>query len=241
MCLGASPSSVSAEAVGETQPKIESCPRPCRPYRVSGPAQAQIRPERRGMDTSLVMRAQHGDEEAFASLAVAVGDRLHAVAHRILRDIDLAEVATQQALLAIWRDLPQVRDPARFDAWSYRPGIAASLRWSPTECGCYGGLRPAPVGPDRLKGTNEGTERSRTDDLVRRVLLTRRLGASDSRPPGSSRPGRSPGSWLPSFHAASRAHRPVLEHQEPCPAVEAEQADERHQPGDGDRRVLAAE
>ena len=72
------------------------------------------------MDTDLVVRAQHGDEEAFASLAVAVGDRLHAVAHRILRDIDLAEDATQQALLTIWRDLPQLRDPARFDAWSYR-------------------------------------------------------------------------------------------------------------------------
>ena len=26
----------------------------------------------------------------------------------------------QQALLAIWRDLPQLLDPARFDAWSYR-------------------------------------------------------------------------------------------------------------------------
>ena len=72
------------------------------------------------MDADLIGRAQHGDEEAFASLAVAAGDRLHAVAHRILRDIDLAEDATQQALLTIWRDLPKLRDPARFDAWSYR-------------------------------------------------------------------------------------------------------------------------
>ncbi|HJT64550.1 MAG TPA: sigma-70 family RNA polymerase sigma factor [Candidatus Limnocylindria bacterium] len=72
------------------------------------------------MDTDLVIQAQGGDEEAFASLAVAAGDRLHAVAHRILRDIDLAEDATQQALLTIWRDLPQLRDPARFEAWSYR-------------------------------------------------------------------------------------------------------------------------
>jgi RNA polymerase sigma-70 factor, ECF subfamily len=72
------------------------------------------------MDIDLVVRAQHGDEEAFASLAVAVGGRLHAVSHRILRDIHLAEDATQQALLTIWRDLPQLRDPARFDAWSYR-------------------------------------------------------------------------------------------------------------------------
>ena len=72
------------------------------------------------MDTDLVVQAQRGDEEAFASLAVAVGSRLHAVAHRILRDLDLAEDATQQALLSIWQDLPQLRDPARFEAWSYR-------------------------------------------------------------------------------------------------------------------------
>lgn len=90
------------------------------------------------MDTDLVIRAQHGDEQAFASLAVAAGDRLHAVAHRILRDIDLAEDATQQALLSIWRDLPQLRDPARFDAWSYRLLVRAcyvqgrrTRQWSP--------------------------------------------------------------------------------------------------------------
>ncbi len=90
------------------------------------------------MDTDLVIRAQNGDEEAFASLAVAAGDRLHAVAHRILRDIDLAEDATQQALLNVWRDLPQLRDPARFDAWSYRLLVRACYsearrthRWAP--------------------------------------------------------------------------------------------------------------
>jgi RNA polymerase sigma-70 factor, ECF subfamily len=90
------------------------------------------------MDTDLVIRVQQGDEEAFASLAVAVGDRLHAVAHRILRDTDLAEDATQQALLSIWREIRQLRDPARFDAWSYRLLVRAcyaegrrSRRWSP--------------------------------------------------------------------------------------------------------------
>ena len=58
------------------------------------------------MDADLVVRAQHGDEEAFASLAVGVGNRLYAVAYRILRDTDLAQDATQQALLTIWRDPP---------------------------------------------------------------------------------------------------------------------------------------
>ena len=72
------------------------------------------------MDPELVIRAQRGDSEAFASLAVACGHRLHAIAHRILRDVDLAEDATQHALLAIWQNLPTLRDPARFEAWSYR-------------------------------------------------------------------------------------------------------------------------
>jgi RNA polymerase sigma-70 factor, ECF subfamily len=90
------------------------------------------------MNTDLVIRAQRGDEEAFASLAVTLGGRLHAVAHRILRDLDLAEDATQQALLDVWRDLPQLRDPARFEAWSYRLLVRAcyaegrrARRWTP--------------------------------------------------------------------------------------------------------------
>jgi RNA polymerase sigma-70 factor (ECF subfamily) len=90
------------------------------------------------MDEDLVIRAQHGDEQAFESLALAVGGRLHALSHRILRDIDLAEDATQQALLSIWRDLPQLRDPGRFDAWSYRLLVRAcytegrrTRRWAP--------------------------------------------------------------------------------------------------------------
>jgi RNA polymerase sigma-70 factor (ECF subfamily) len=90
------------------------------------------------MDTKLVLQAQRGDAGAFASLALGVGDRLHAVAHRILRDTDLAEDATQQALLTIWRDLPKLRDPARFDAWSYRllvracyAEVSRTRRWAP--------------------------------------------------------------------------------------------------------------
>jgi RNA polymerase sigma-70 factor, ECF subfamily len=90
------------------------------------------------MDTDLVIRARQGDQQAFASLAVGLGDRLLAVAQRILRDTDLAEDATQQALLGIWQHLPQLRDPARFEAWSYRLLVRAcyaegrrTRRWAP--------------------------------------------------------------------------------------------------------------
>jgi RNA polymerase sigma-70 factor, ECF subfamily len=66
------------------------------------------------MDTDLVTRAQGGDQEAFADLVYAVADRFLAVSNRILSDIDMAEDATQQALLGVWQHLPQLRDPARF-------------------------------------------------------------------------------------------------------------------------------
>src|SRR5688500_2061858 len=90
------------------------------------------------MDTDLVVRAQRGDKEAYADLAFRIADRFLAVARRILRDIDLAEDATQQALLSIWQDLPNLRDPARFEAWSYRILLRACYvegrkqrRWAP--------------------------------------------------------------------------------------------------------------
>jgi len=72
------------------------------------------------MDTELVIHARNGDQGAFATLADSMYGRLHQVAYRILRDRGLAEDATQQAVLSMWRDLPQLRNPDRFEAWSHR-------------------------------------------------------------------------------------------------------------------------
>ena len=72
------------------------------------------------MDTDVVVRAQGGDQAAFAQLATEGGRRMNVLAVGILRDRDLAEDAVQQALLSIWKDLPQLRDPARYESWSYK-------------------------------------------------------------------------------------------------------------------------
>jgi len=77
------------------------------------------------MQAGLVERARGGDQDAFARLAAASVDRCYAVAYRILRDMHLAEDATQQALLSAWRDLPTLRDPDRFDAWLHRLVVRA--------------------------------------------------------------------------------------------------------------------
>jgi RNA polymerase sigma-70 factor (ECF subfamily) len=72
------------------------------------------------MDQDLVVQAQQGDQRAFESLTAANHARLFRVAQGILRDPHLAEDATQQAFLDIWRHIRRLRDPAKFEGWSYR-------------------------------------------------------------------------------------------------------------------------
>jgi RNA polymerase sigma-70 factor (ECF subfamily) len=77
------------------------------------------------MDTELVTRAQRGDQAAFAEIASATYGRSHTIAYGILRDRELAQDAVQQAMLNAWRNLPKLRDPARFEAWAYRLTVNA--------------------------------------------------------------------------------------------------------------------
>ena len=79
------------------------------------------------MQRDLVERAARGEHEAFDALARLVSGRLFAIAYRILRDHYLAEDAVQQALFTIWNELPRLRDPERFDAWSYRLIVRSSV------------------------------------------------------------------------------------------------------------------
>ena len=87
------------------------------------------------MDQDLVMQAQHGDQRAFEMLTVANHSRLYRVAYGILRDRHLAEDATQQAFLDIWRHIRRLRDPAEVRGWSYRLLVRA----------CYAEARRRPT------------------------------------------------------------------------------------------------
>ena len=86
------------------------------------------------VDEGLVIRAQGGDRDAFEQIVNVSFDRCHGVAMRLLRDSQLAEDAVQQAMVNVWRDLPRLRDPARYDAWSYKLLLRA----------CYAEYKRAP-------------------------------------------------------------------------------------------------
>jgi len=68
----------------------------------------------------LVEQAQRGDAAAFDALVALDGDRCYAIACRVLRDVDRAQDAVQGAFLQVWRELPRLREPSRYDVWLHR-------------------------------------------------------------------------------------------------------------------------
>ena len=106
------------------------------------------------MDRDLVEAAQGGDREAYVDLIRVRSDRLFAIAQRILRDIDRAEDALQDALVIAWRDVRGLRDPDRFDAWLQRLLINVCIAQAARERRRTVNLRVLPVdgpaAPDEL-------------------------------------------------------------------------------------------
>ena len=130
------------------------------------------------MQAELVELARRGDREAFGVLAGGAVDRLYAIARHILRDTELAEDATQDALVRAWRDLPSLRDVERFDAWLYRLLVRACAdvgrdrrRWR-TEIAV---LPTEPSEPDRASelADRDQLERGlrRLSDAQRTILI----------------------------------------------------------------------
>ena len=108
------------------------------------------------MHRDLVEAAQRGDRQAYVDLIRPRSSSLFAIAQRILRDVDRAEDALQDALVIAWRDLRGLRDPDRFDAWLQRLLIHVCLAQATRERRRTSNLRVLPVdgpaAPDELLG-----------------------------------------------------------------------------------------
>ena len=115
------------------------------------------------MDRDLVERARSGDQEAFADLVHQVSDTLFGVARRILRDPDLAEDALQNALVTVWRKLPHLREPDRFEGWAYRILVHACYAEAPRNRRWTSTVRVIPV--DRADGVDDIASIATRDEL----------------------------------------------------------------------------
>ena len=67
--------------------------------------------------TTTVERAAAGDEVAFARIVATHRAEMVRVAYVVCGDWDLAQDATQTALVNAWRKLPSLRDPASLRPW----------------------------------------------------------------------------------------------------------------------------
>ena len=87
------------------------------------------------MQLDLVVQASTGDHDAFSQLAAAAIPGLYRIAYLIVRDPETARDAVQDALMAAWRDIRALRDPAHFDAWLHRLTVRACYRLARRERG----------------------------------------------------------------------------------------------------------
>ncbi len=127
-----------------------------------------------GMRQELIERAMAGDRDAFGQLAAHDVDRLHAVAHLILRDSHLAEDAVQEALIRCWRQLPKLRDPASFDGWLYRILVHAATDEHKRRrrfAGSVQNVRFEPAAPDETRAV---ADREQLDQGFERLSLDHR-------------------------------------------------------------------
>ena len=123
----------------------------------------------------LVVRAQQGDREAFAGLVNLTSDRMYAIAVRVLRDSDLAEDALQSALLTAWRQLPNLRDPDRYEAWVRKVLVHACYAEARRRRAWSANVRvlpvDGPVGPDEIVSVDD---RDTLDRAFRRLSVEQR-------------------------------------------------------------------
>ena len=170
------------------------------------------------MDRELLAAAQRGDEAAFVDLIKVRSNRLFSIAQRILRDIDRAEDALQDALVIAWRDLRGVRDPDRFDAWVHRVLTNVCIAQATRERRRAANLRvlplEGPAGSDDLVGV---VDRDQLDRGFRRLtpeerailVLHHYVGYAPSEI--AELLGSPPGTIRSRLHHAHRAMRAALD------------------------------
>lgn len=127
------------------------------------------------MDRDLIERARSGDQEAFADLVHQVSDSLLGIARRILRDPGLAEDVLQNALVTIWRKLPHLREPDRFEAWAYRILVNACYADAPHNRRWAATVRVLPI--DRENDADEFqsfADRDELEQAFRRLPIDQR-------------------------------------------------------------------
>jgi RNA polymerase sigma-70 factor (ECF subfamily) len=121
------------------------------------------------LDPALIRRAQTGDVEAFTALVAGRFEPMQRTAMAILGHEADARDAVADALAAVWRELPRLRDPAAFEAWSTRILVHACRR----RLRGRGRARVRELSLDSVGAAGGRTTAGPADDVAERMALER--------------------------------------------------------------------
>lgn len=127
----------------------------------------------REVDQQLVVRAQHGDQQAFGLLVSKYQRKLARLLSRLIRDPAEVEDVAQETFIKAYRALGSFRGDSAFYTWLYRIGINTAKNYLVSQ-----GRRA----PTRTDFDSEEVETFEDGDLLRdintpeRMLLSKQIG-----------------------------------------------------------------
>lgn len=127
----------------------------------------------REVDQQLVVRAQHGDQQAFGLLVSKYQRKLARLLSRLIRDPAEVEDVAQETFIKAYRALGNFRGDSAFYTWLYRIGINTAKNYLVSQ-----GRRA----PTRTEFDSEEAESFEEGELLRdnntpeRMLLSKQIG-----------------------------------------------------------------
>lgn len=127
----------------------------------------------REVDQQLVVRAQHGDQQAFGLLVSKYQRKLARLLSRLIRDPAEVEDVAQETFIKAYRALGSFRGDSAFYTWLYRIGINTAKNYLVSQ----GRRAPTRTEFDSKEAESfEEGELLRDNNTPERILLSKQIG-----------------------------------------------------------------